>query len=227
MTNSQPTMKSSVRHRIIGLTVAILLMGLGIAYLTVKSQQQTREVRAQLNQADSESFQIADQFRERLRHLNEFLYDYGRSHAPAEVDAFTRASHELDLWIDQQKPKLTSVGEKAFMNQIDGAYDEYLREAKALLARLPVTLKNPASVDEYTDLRAESQHLFDLGQNLSRAHYDSRNQLLNGANRTIGELRGLVLLSLSMLFALALVLAFVVYRDMVLPFRPGTNGGFP
>jgi signal transduction histidine kinase len=135
------------------------------------------------------------------------------------VDAFTRASHELDVWIDAQKPKLTSVGEKAFMNQIDGAYDEYLTEAKALLARLPVTLKNPASVDEYTDLRAESQHLFDLGQNLSRAHYDSRNQLLNGANRTIGELRGLVLISLSMLFALALVLAFVVYRDMVLPLR--------
>lgn len=211
-------MKNPVLHRIIGLTAAMLLMGLGIAFLTVKSQQQTRAVRAQLDLANSESFQIADEFRDSLRHLSELLYDYGHLHTRADIEAFTKASHELDLWIDEQKPKLTSARERATMNQIDRAYDDYLREAKALLDRL-IAGEGPATVEEYTALRMESKHLFDLGQNLSRARYESRNQLLNGANRTIGELRVLVLVSLSMLFALALALGFVVYRDMILPLR--------
>ncbi len=48
--------------------------------------------------------------------------------------------------------------------------------------------------------RAQSQHLFDLGQALARAHYESRNQLLARANTTLSQLRHLVLALLALLF---------------------------
>ena len=115
------TMKNRVQQKLIGLVAAIVLVWLGIAFLTVRLQQQWGELRTQLKQVDSESFRIADQFRDSLRQLNESLYHYGRSHVLPDVAAFNHASHELDLWIDSQKPKLATSREKTVMEQIDAA----------------------------------------------------------------------------------------------------------
>jgi signal transduction histidine kinase len=69
------------------------------------------------------------------------------------------------------------------------------------------------------NFRSKSQHLFDLGQNLGKAHYESRNQLLAHANNTLTRLRTLVLSLLGMLFVFGLALAGFVYRDMIVPMR--------
>ncbi|MEO8426796.1 MAG: ATP-binding protein [Verrucomicrobiota bacterium] len=212
-------MQNLVQRRLLGLIATIVLMGMGIAFLTVNSQWQARELRAQLRQVDSESFRIADQFVGFLRQLNESLYHYGQSHTPLDVKVFTKASEELDHWIDAQKPKLNTGQEKTIMQQIDTAYDDYLRVATVLLARFEALGDTSATMDEYTALRKESQRLFDLGQSLSRAHFASRNQVLARANHTISELRVLVLVSLGLLFAFALALGIVVYRDMIVPLR--------
>jgi signal transduction histidine kinase len=212
-------MKTHVQRRLTALVAAIVLMGLGIAVLTVRSQWQSRALRAQLKQVDSESFLIADQFKDDLRQLNDLLYHYGRSHVAPDVPAFTKASRELHLWIDAQKPKLATPQEQAVMQQIDQAYDDYLRVAKVLLARLETLGDASATMDEYVDLRKVSQHLNDLGQSLSRAHLASKSQVLASASSTISELRVLVLVSLSLLFAFALALGVIVYRDMIMPLR--------
>ncbi len=57
-------------------------------------------MRAQLNQVDSESFRIADSFRDFLRQLNNSLYRYGSEHDSADLQKFTKASEELNQWID-------------------------------------------------------------------------------------------------------------------------------
>ena len=101
-------MNFRIKLRLIGLVVGIGLMGLVILFETVQSQRQAQELHAQLNQVDSESFRIADQFREFLRELNGSMYRYGIERDPAERDGFLKASRALNLWIDQQKPKLTS-----------------------------------------------------------------------------------------------------------------------
>ena len=212
-------MNLRLKLRLVGLAIAIGLMGLAIVYMATQSRRQVMQLRAHLNQVDSESFRIADQFREHLRQLNNLLYYYGRSHVLPDVPAFTKASHELDLWIDQQKPKLSTEPERAIMEQIDTAYDEYLRAARELLARLEAAGDAGVTMDEYTGLRKESQRLSDLGQSLSRAHFKSRNQVLLRAGVAIARLRYLMLASLGGLFVLGVAMSAVVYRDMIVPLR--------
>ena len=213
------TMNFHIKLRLIGLVLGIGLMGLVILFETLQSQRDARELRTQLNQVDSESFHIADQFREFLRELNGSMYRYGIDRDPAERDGFLKASHALDLWIDKQKPKLTSEQEKALMEQIDAAYGDYLRAANELLTRLQLLGQQHATMADYAGLRKESEHLHSLGQSLAKAHYQSRGVLLAQANCSIRELRVLELVSLGCLFVFGMVLAVMVYRDMITPLR--------
>jgi len=212
-------MNLRIKLRLIGLAAGISLMGLVIVFETIQSQRQAQELRTQLNLVDSESFRIADQFREFLRELNGSMYRYGIDRDPAERDGFLEASHTVHLWIDEQKPKLTSDQEKALMQQIDAAYDDYLRAASELLTKFQSAGQQHATMADYVGLRKESEYLFDLGQSLAKAHYQSRGVVVARANRSIKKLRALVLLSLACLFILGVVLAVIVYRDMIMPLR--------
>lgn len=212
-------MNLRVKLRLIGLALAIGLMGVVIAYMTVKSQRQATELRARLGQVDSESFRIADQFRDFLRQLNTSLYRYGDQHRPVDLDTFLKASHNLDLWIDAQKPRLTTAREKAVMQQIDRAYDKYLLAAREVQAKLQSLAPRSATIGDYTGLMNESQHLFTLGEALAKAHYESRESILGHANETLNDLRDLVLASLGCLFVFGVALAWVVYRGMIAPLR--------
>ena len=74
-------------------------------------------------------------------------------------------------------------------------------------------------MDEFSPLRTESRRLFDLGQVLGKAHYESRNRLLAHANQSLTQFRWLTLGSLGLLFVFGIALAAVVYRDMIAPLR--------
>ena len=212
-------MKNRFQRRMATLIAAFLLVGVCIGWLTVQLQRETAELRTRLSQVDSESFRIADQFTEFLRELNDSLYHYGRSHVQPDVAAFNKATHELNVWIEKQKPKLTSKQESAVMEQIDHAYDDYMRVAKDLLVRLEAIGEESATIDEYTTLRKESQRLSELGQRLGRAHLTSREQVISKAGLATAQLRNLVWISLILLLLLSLALGLVVYRDMILPLR--------
>ena len=56
-------MKFGIRFRLIALALVMALMGLLILFATLNSQNQVVELGVRLRQVDSESFQIADQFR--------------------------------------------------------------------------------------------------------------------------------------------------------------------
>ncbi len=212
-------MRNRVQRRLTGLVATIVLAGLGIAFLTVKLQSYSGELRARLDQVDSESFLVADQFGDSLRRLNESLYHFGRSHVAHDVDAFNEASRQLDRWIKTQKMMLTTEQERVLMRQIDAAYHDYLHVAEQLLVRLVALGEASATMDEYTDLRTESQRLHALCKSLSRAHVASRDQVLTRAGGVIARLRVLMLVSLGLLFGFAVALGAVVYRDMIVPLR--------
>jgi len=212
-------MNLGVKFRLVALAAGIALMGLLIGVVTINSQRRAGELRARLSKVDSESFRSADEFRDFLRQLNNSLYQSGSTHDPTDREKFLKASHELDLWIDEQKPKLTTEQEKSVMQQIDAAFDDYLRAAKDLQSRLQTLGQQSATMDDYNDLRTQSQRLFELGQTLAKAHFASRGLVLAEANRTITELRVLVLISLVSLFVFGIALAVAVYRDMIAPLR--------
>jgi signal transduction histidine kinase len=211
-------MKFGIKFRITALAVVVTLLGVLILLATVNSQHQAAELRARLSQVDLESFQISDQFRDSLRELNNIMLRYGFEHDATVWNEFLEASRKVDVWIDDQKPKLTTAREKEALKEIDYAYDDYLRVARNLQTKIqPPGLS--ASLADYNPLRAASQRLLDLGETLGKAHYDSRRELLQHANRTLGELRWSVLGSLGLLFVFGLGLAGVVYREMIAPLR--------
>jgi signal transduction histidine kinase len=82
------------------------------------------------------------------------------------------------------------------------------------------TNPTPAEVlEEFSKSRAQSQHLFDLGQALGQAHYESRNLVVARANAILGQLRMSVLALVALLYLFGLALAVLAYRDLIVPLR--------
>ena len=211
-------MKLGIRFRLIALTLTVALMGLLILVATLNSQRQADELGNRLAQVDSESFQIADQFRNSMRELNNTVQRYGTDRDPALWSEFTDAGHKLNLWIQEQKPNLTTAREREILQEIETAYADYLRTANELQAKIQ-SQSNAVSLADYTPLRRASQHLFDMGETLSKAHYASRKELLDHARQVLTQLRWSTFVSLGLLFAFGVALAAVVYRDMIGPLR--------
>jgi signal transduction histidine kinase len=212
-------MNFGVKMRFTALALVVGLMGVLIVLTTLNSQRQASELRARLSHVELESFSIADHFKDSLRVLNGTMFDYGIRHDPMDWESFLNASQELDVWIDEQKPKLNTQQEIDVLQQIDTAYDGYVRAGRELQAKVQSLGRQAAALAEFSGFLAESQRLFDLGQALARAHYESRNLLLSHANQTLSELRRLVIGSLCLLFIFGVALAAAVYRDMIAPLR--------
>jgi len=211
-------MKFGVRFRLLALSAAVALMGVLIVFITLNSQKEGEELRDRLGVVDSESFGISEHFKDRLREVNTLRLREAIDHNPATWDQFLKGSHDLDAWISEQAPKLTTAHEKEVFAKAKQAFDDYFKTAQSMHAQaLDATHENEA-VTEF-NFRAKSQHLFDLGQDLAKAHYESRNQLLVHANHTLTRLRRLVLVMVGLLFVFGLGLAGLAYRDLIVPLR--------
>lgn len=208
-----------IQARLIALVLAVALMGALIVVVTFSSQRKARDARTRLNQVESESFRIAERFKDNLREVNDKMRRYGSFHEPEVWDEFLKASSELKSWIGAQAPRLTSGREKALLEQVDSAYQAYVQRAEELHSLMKNSGKRGATLVEYNDFFMQSRRLLDLGEELSRAHYDSRNQLLLEASQTLTQLVSLVLVLVSLLFVFGLALAAVVYRDLIAPLR--------
>ncbi len=212
-------MNLSVNFRLAVLGFAAGLMGLLIVVAIVLSQRQADQLRAQLNTVDSESFGIAEHFKDSLRELNNIRFRYTVDHDPASWEQFLDASRDLDAWMDQQAPKLTTSSEKDALRDVKAAYDHYLALAREMHSHDKANSSPEAALAEVSGSRGQSQHLFDLGQALARTHYESRNELVASANSALAQLRHLVLALLALLFLLGAALAVMAYRDMVVPLQ--------
>jgi signal transduction histidine kinase len=211
-------MKFGVTFRLAALGAAIGLMGVLIVLITLSSQREGDELRARLSTVDSESFGISGQFKDRLREVNTMRLREAVDHNPATWEQFLKASDELDAWIDEQGPKLTTQHEKDVLRQAKAAFDDYLKTVLAVHKQIR-GMSQQAEAAAELNIRTKSQLLSDLGQTLAKAHYDSRNQLLLHANKTLTQLRQLVLGLIVFLFVFGLALAAFVYRDMIVPLQ--------
>jgi len=211
-------MKFGVTFRLAALGAAVGLMGVLIVLITLNSQTKAEELRARLRTVESESFGIAEHFKDLLREVNTMRLREAVDHDPATWDQFLKASHELDGWLVQQSATLTTPAQEDLLRQAKTAFDDYLKTVLSLHAQPQTDDRESAAASEL-GIRAKSQHLSDLGQALAKAHYDSRNQLLLHANNTLTQLRLLVLGLIGFLFVFGLALAAFVYRDMIVPLR--------
>src|ERR1700728_2018456 len=123
-------MNPSVNFRLAALGFAAGLMGVLIVVAIVLSQRTTDKLRTQLSTVDSESFGIADHFKDSLREVNNIRFRYTIDHDQEAWNQFLAASRQLDAWMDQQAPKLTTSHEKEALGQVKAAYDDSLAEAR-------------------------------------------------------------------------------------------------
>jgi len=211
-------MNIAVKFRLVALISVVGLVGALIALALYASQRQSRELRARLGSVDSESDEIAAHFKDSMREVNNLRFQYEIGHDPALRAQFTQASAELEQWIDDHGRNLATPEEKRALAAVQVAYGDYLRKA-SIASPLAGPSESPASVAAFIRARSESQRLFDLGQALARAHYQSRNQLLAFANQRLTEMRLTILGLLALLFLFGAALAAVAYRDLIAPLR--------
>jgi signal transduction histidine kinase len=212
-------MKFGIIFRLATLTLVVALMGLLILLATVNSQRESAELHDRLSQVDMESFRIADEFRDSLREINNTMQRYGTDHDPALWKQFLADGQKLQVWIDEQRPKLKTQAEKDDLQQMGAAFCDYLKAAGDLQPKIQALGPQSATLADYTPLRTASQRLSDIGLTLGKAHYESRRQLLGHANETLKHLRWSVFGSLGLLFVFGLALVAMVYRDMIAPLR--------
>jgi len=212
-------MNVKAKFRLAALGGAAGLMGLLIALATILSQKQAGELRSQLHIVDSESAGISEHFKDSLREVNNIRLRCITDRNPADWEQFLNASHELDAWLDLQTPKLTTSREKDLLLQVKAAYVDYLDASRQMYLRNQ-TNRTPADIlADFTGPRPHSQRLFDLGQALAKAHYDSRNAVLARADAILGQLRQSVLALVALLFLFGVALAVLAYRDWIVPLR--------
>jgi len=209
----------TAKFRLAALGVAAGLMGVLIALATILSQKQSGELRAQLKTVDAESTGISEHFKDALREVNNIRLHYTMNHDAAVWQQFLDTSHELDTWLNQQQPKLNTSREQDLLRQVKTAYGDYLAQARQMQLREQTNRAPADALADFSNYRAQSQHLFDLGQSLARAHYESRDEVLARANATLGELRQSVLALVVLLFVFGAALAFLAYRDLIVPLR--------
>jgi signal transduction histidine kinase len=212
-------MNLTAKFRLAALGVAAGLMGVLIALATVLSERKAGELRLQLNAVDSESFGISEHFKDSLREVNNIRLRYTMDRTAAAWRQFLDASRELDQWLEEQAPKLTTRHEQDVLHHVKNAYDDYLAAARRLRERDQTNRAPADALADFSNSRAQSQHLFDLGQALALAHYESRNQVVARANTALSQLRRLALALLALLFLFGLALALLAYRDLVVPLR--------
>jgi len=210
-------MNVKAKFRLAALGLAAGLMGVLIALATIVSQKQAAELRVQLQIVDAESAGISEHFKDSLRDVNNIRWRYITDRDPADWQQFLAACHELDAWLDQQAPKLTTRREKDLLRQVKTAYDDYLEAARQMHQRAQTNRTPTEVLADLSSSRPQSQHLFDLGQTLAGAHDESRNEVLARANGTLRQLRQSVLALVALLFLFGLALALLAYRDWIVP----------
>jgi signal transduction histidine kinase len=213
-------MNFGIKPRVAVIALAIGLMGALIVFITLYSQSRGAALHTRLNELDSESSGISEQFKDSLRDLNDKLVRFRALHEEASWTAFLDTSHQLGLWIDAQKPRLNTQHEKDILQQIDTAFATYLNLAQAIhTTPLSTNVPNLLPYSLNDPLVQSHRRLFDLGQELAQAHYALRNDLLSHAHQSLKQLQASLLGLLGLLFLFGIALAVMVYRDMIMPLQ--------
>lgn len=212
-------MKFGIRFRLTALALASVMMGALIVIVTLTSQRQSEEAKSRLGQMDLESFRIADRFKEKLRFANDKMRSYASARDPSAWDEYLKASEGLQSWIEEQAPLLTTLHEREILNKMLNAREAYVQKASEVHQTMEKSREAGASLVEYNGFQEQARRFLDLSQDLARAHYESRNEMLAHAIRTFAQLRISVLALVALLFVFGTMLAMLVYRQLIAPLR--------
>lgn len=212
-------MSRSFKFRLVAFILAIFLMvslTVGSAHI---SWRRTGELQDRLTAVQLKSFQIANQFQQRIWELNNAVIRYSAYHDTNDWAHFETARRELDRWIDAERPNLRSEREKQILDQINTAYDDYIAATTPLEAKVKEQFVQPHNLAEFAEFEKQSQRILDLGIKLGGAHSESMDSFLAESKKALSYLRYLLLGSLTLLLLACGGLAVLVYDGLISPLR--------
>ena len=212
-------MHSAIRLRLTLLIAGLALMAALTVWSVSNTWRQISELERRLTAGHLETFRLADHFQESVLSLNASILRFTALREDATWDDFEKAGKQLDLWIDEQNPKLNTDHERKVMQQLNDAYDDYLGAARAVRTnRQPATV-SATSFSQLAEFERQAQRLLQLGIQLADAHREAQESFLDEANDSLGHVRLMIYVGVALLLALAAGLAFVLHRDFIAPLR--------
>jgi signal transduction histidine kinase len=218
MTEHQ-SISRGIKYRVAAFVLAIAVMIALIAYAAHSAWQRGSELREKLTTVQLKSFQIADHFQQSILELNNIVLRYGVYRDTNDWSRFKVLSKELDTWIDDERPELTTDKEKGILDKINDKYDYYMLAASNIEARVRSETRVPTPLIEFEGFEKQSQDILHLGFKLADAHRESMDSFLAESKKSLAYLRFLLGTSLALLLLAGGGLAVVVYGGLIAPLR--------
>src|SRR2546430_11714636 len=177
-------MNSNVRVRLTAFASLIVVMAVMIGGAANLSWRQFEQLSARLSSSPIKSFRSADQFQATIEELDYLLLRYNVRHNEEDWNKFVRDGKNLDNWIDEQKPTLTTPREQALWQQINTAYDDYQSAAKELHLSI-ARGQAPGPSNQMENVEEQSSRLLGLAFQLAGAHQQSLQVFLAGLRRAL------------------------------------------
>ena len=190
-----------------------------IAWTAHSSWRRTGELESTLTSVQLESFALADHFQQSIWELNDSVMRYGAYHDSNDWRHFGVSSTNLDRWIDEKRPILTSTKEQHILDLINTNYDFYLDAAREIGDRVRTNAQVAMRLGEFEEFDKQSRKVLGLGFRLAAAHRESMDTFLEGSKKSLNYLRFLLLTSLALLLLAGGGLAVAVYGGMIAPLR--------
>lgn len=214
-----PSRRRPFRTRLFLLAGAIgVTAGLNV-WAVWNSGHRVQDLQHRLTAAHLARFRLADEFQRRLLALNNSMLRFTVRHDPAVWSQFEQASRELDRWLDERSPQLSSDRERELFRQLNAAYDDYMQAAQRVRDSRQPAAGSGELLPEIRAFESKAEELLTLGQRLASAHGEARESFLGEANAQIQRLRLLLFGSAGLSLALMIALGWFVYRDLIAPLR--------
>src|SRR5436190_12512834 len=210
-------MNRAFKVRLTAFALVIVTLAIAIGFAAYSSWREVGRLQQRMSTGHLRSFEIADHIQESVLQMQTRLVSYELRHDAKDRDQFWNDSAALDHWIIQQKPTLTSARELELLNQVDSAYDLFLRTATNALS--DVNQNEEAKVRHIEETQKAVAPLFQLGYQLADAHRATLEDAFVEAQKSISILRWAIFGSLALLIGALIWLFATVYREMIAPLQ--------
>jgi len=212
-------MTRPLRFQILLFSLAVLSVVVLSAWTVRTAWWEVADLRRRLGEVEVDSFHLADQFETRILTLNDMLLRFDLSGDPEEAAGITEEGRGLAEWLKLKEPLLHTPTEREEFERAERALTRYLADCLELVDQMSKTDEPTSVARSLTLIEEKSADLLERVHTLGAVQRAALHQFVTEAHRSAAWLQRLIALSVLLLLALALSVAFLVYRGMIAPLR--------
>jgi hypothetical protein len=175
----------NVKLRLYGFALAVVLLAALVGWAGNLAWQQLKQLRKNFGSVQSESFHLADHVESSVLNLNETVLRFDLRKDPADKAHFHKEGEGLKLWIQAQKPAVTTPFDLELLNQIEVALEAYLARTTHLLEKR-AQAGSVSSSKEVLEQAENKGQILDLCTKLKAAERAALNQFVEDSREALG-----------------------------------------